>query len=179
MKVILFVIFTQNPTALRRWMLAGPEVVNLLQDFREEKDDGEDLLSHHEQYKAFQQDFLAKCSGLKESFLTFSNPFLERMDNLLALDTRLFASKEGQDLLMGAKKAGGELMQSFLDTRLCSSPNALYERIPKNKCHFFITESGKKAPIDKVKELKADMQLFAKLYLNAKTLNLDRDEFFR
>ncbi|KAE8737192.1 hypothetical protein FOCC_FOCC017347, partial [Frankliniella occidentalis] len=40
---------TQNPTALRRWMLAGPEITNLLQEFREEEDDEEDLLSHHEQ----------------------------------------------------------------------------------------------------------------------------------
>ncbi|KAK3912859.1 Chromosome-associated kinesin KIF4 [Frankliniella fusca] len=171
---------TQNPTALRRWMLAGPEVTNLLLEFREETDDGEDLLSHHEQYKAFQHDFLAKCSSLKESFETFSNPFTERLENLVALDTRIFASLEGQNNLFDAKQLGGVMMQKFIEERLCSNSKALFERIPKNKCQFFTTESQKRpAATDKVKELKADMELFAKLFLNTKTLNLDRDEFFR
>ncbi|KAK3909702.1 Cis-prenyltransferase 4, chloroplastic [Frankliniella fusca] len=170
---------TQNPTALRRWMVAGPEVTNLLQYFRDEADDGEDLLSHHEQYRAFQLDFLSKCSNLKESFSTFSNPFLERLENLLALDTRLFSTKEGQDALVKAEQTGRALMHNFIDHRLCSSPKSLFDRIPKTKCHFFSTESLKKPAVDKVLEMKTDMQLFAKLYLNTKTLNLDRDEFFR
>ncbi|KAK3908070.1 hypothetical protein KUF71_003202 [Frankliniella fusca] len=111
-------------------MLAGPEVTNLQREFRDETDDGEDLLSHHEQYKAFQLDFLAKCSSLKESFQTFSNLFLERMEHL-ALDTRLFATKAGQDSLFNARKTGCNLVQTFVEQRLTSSQKkGVYENNP-------------------------------------------------
>ncbi|KAK3911789.1 Phosphoenolpyruvate carboxylase [Frankliniella fusca] len=101
------------------------------------------------------------------------------MEHLLALDTRLFASKEGQDNLFNARKTGCNLVQTFVEQRLTSSQKKVFDRIPKNKCEFFSIESQKKQGIDKIKELKEDRELFAKLYLNTQTLNLDRNEFFR
>ncbi|KAE8737454.1 hypothetical protein FOCC_FOCC017082, partial [Frankliniella occidentalis] len=154
---------TENPIALRRWMLAGPEVTNLIKEFRAETDDEEDLLHHHEQYNAFQLDFLAKCSSLKGSFDTFSNPFLECLENLIALDTRVYASKEGQRILLNAKQVGQvgrATMQNLIDERLCSNAKVLYDRIPKNKCQIFSMESNKRTANGKVKELKYENHVF-------------------
>ena len=43
---------TENPTAFRRWMVAGPEQARLLEEFEAQclKENGPDSLQHHEQH---------------------------------------------------------------------------------------------------------------------------------
>jgi hypothetical protein len=132
---------------------------------------------HHEQYAARQSDFLQKCVAVKESFLSFGNPFLERNETLIALDTRVISGSEGVNALKIAKQKGNELFENFISERLCSRQKSIFDPIPKNKCKFFGVESSRPKQT-KVKELQLDLQLFSKLFVNAKILDLNLREFF-
>ncbi|KAJ8875536.1 hypothetical protein PR048_023431 [Dryococelus australis] len=67
---------TEDPTSLRRWSLAGPEVWRMLNEFMLPESGEGDYIPHHEQYRAFQKMFREETCALKESFLEYRNPFL-------------------------------------------------------------------------------------------------------
>ncbi|VDI61335.1 Hypothetical predicted protein [Mytilus galloprovincialis] len=85
---------TENMTQLQRWMVSGPEIARVINEFesaqeriKKDQSKGPDL-RHHEQVKSRQDTFSrqvkAFCSVLEE----MGNPFMEQSDDLLILDTR-------------------------------------------------------------------------------------------
>ena len=78
-----------NPAALRRWMVAGPEIsrvvakFELLQASSQINDD-----RHHEQHAGVQAAFLKEVKSLVAVIEEMVNPFMEESDDLLVLDTR-------------------------------------------------------------------------------------------
>ncbi|KAK3910165.1 ATP-binding cassette sub-family A member 9 [Frankliniella fusca] len=90
---------TQDPTSLRRFTVAGPEVGFILSKF-EDSQPLSQLMKHHEQYPYFQRRFLENCVAVKESFTHFGNPFLEQGPELLALDTRVVTIQKSVETLV-------------------------------------------------------------------------------
>ena len=70
---------TENPAALRRWMIAGPEIARIIQEFEEtpSKEVSEEKRRHHEEtpcvQAAFKKDVLSLVSAIEE----MGNPFQE------------------------------------------------------------------------------------------------------
>ena len=84
------VVLTENPAALKRWMIAGPEVARIIQEFEEAsfKEVSEEKSHHHEQtpgvQAAFKEDMLSLVSAIEE----MGNPFQEDSSDLLVLDSK-------------------------------------------------------------------------------------------
>ena len=81
---------TQNPEALQRWMVSGPEMTSLIEEFQAsmEKTAKESDL-HHEQTRSTQMTFLSQVKALSnviEEMETHS--FIHSSNDLLALDNR-------------------------------------------------------------------------------------------
>ena len=70
---------TEDPSALRRWMIAGPEVSHLVAQYEAEcgTKAGTDKTTHHEDSKRTQQDFLEKVDKLSKAMKEMGNPFQE------------------------------------------------------------------------------------------------------
>ena len=66
---------TENPSALRRWMIAGPEVARMVQEF--ENSASVDNCNHHEQTSAIQREFRKDVISVISSFEALGNPFTE------------------------------------------------------------------------------------------------------
>ena len=79
---------TENPSAFRRWMIAGPEQARLLTEFEVQFvcSDEETNLPHHEQNQSVQDLFHKHVQA------DMGNPFLEKCPELLTLHTRHCAS---------------------------------------------------------------------------------------
>ena len=80
---------TENPAALRRWMIAGPEVARIIQEFEETYSKvSEEKCHHHEQIPgvqaAFKEDVLSLVSAIED----MGNPFEEDSTDLLVLDSK-------------------------------------------------------------------------------------------
>ena len=70
---------TQNPEELRRWMVAGPEVVRMTAEFEAGMHKKVSLeTGHHEQTKSNQVNFAQHVKGLVEVMEEVGNPFWKK-----------------------------------------------------------------------------------------------------
>ena len=74
-------------TALRRWEIAGPELVRLLNEYEKCHCVGPeiDIGKHHEDCPAFQKMLFTDVNNLFNCYKDICNPFEE--DELIVLDT--------------------------------------------------------------------------------------------
>lgn len=120
---------TQDPTALRRWMIAGPEICRILKEFSDPVVNHD---RHHEQYPAFQEKNLRQVNAVQASFEEFGNPFQEYSSELVAIaDTG--AVKTLHDL----EENGKELYKTFVEKRLVEKTISLFQPIKNEKLKIF------------------------------------------
>ena len=62
--------FTESPAALRRWMVSGPEMARLINDFEASVHHSKDMVDmrHHEQRPRVQKSFLQDMKALKAAY---------------------------------------------------------------------------------------------------------------
>ena len=79
-----------NPHALQRWMVAGPEVSRVIDEFEtaQEQHVNKAQLLHHDQNESTQKTFKKDVRSLVAVIEEFGNPYLEETTDLLVLDTR-------------------------------------------------------------------------------------------
>ena len=77
---------TEDPSALRRWMVAGPEVSQLVAQYEIASEAKETVVhtNHHEQTAKVQQVFLERVDKLFQVFTDMGNPFKEESRDLLS-----------------------------------------------------------------------------------------------
>ena len=83
---------TQEPDALRRWMVSGPEVMMITGEFEATieglQKETSTATHHHEQTKSKQVTFAQHVVKLVEVIEEMGTPFLEEISDLFKLDTR-------------------------------------------------------------------------------------------
>ena len=82
----------QNPKAMLRWMVAGPEMARAISEFDTNcmisSKRGSQQQRHHEHTLSVQTSFARDMSSLVETINNYGNPFKEETSDLLVLDTR-------------------------------------------------------------------------------------------
>ena len=70
---------TESPAALQRWMVSGPEMARLINDFESAVNHAQVTIDkrHHEQRPGIQKAFLQDVKSLKAAFDEYGSPFLE------------------------------------------------------------------------------------------------------
>ena len=88
-------ILTENPTALRHWMICGPELARYTLEFEcpsWSDDSNVVLFPHHEEGLANQLSFKNKVQSLIDKINSFGNPFEDDCSELLILNMRACAN---------------------------------------------------------------------------------------
>ena len=86
---------TDNPSALQRWLVAGPEVTALIKDF----EDAHQLMGrrheviHHVQTANVQNAFRKDVCSLGNVMEELGNPFEEESEDLFVLNTKRLQSR--------------------------------------------------------------------------------------
>lgn len=168
---------TEDPSALRRWMIAGPEVQRLISDFACREADGDDEF-HHEQTPGFQRKFCDQCFALKETFLKFDNPFQIDTPELIALDTRCVVSEEAVENLHNFEKRGVAAYEQYVKERLVNKNISVHEKIPQIKWQIFSLPK-KTQHKSQVAVLKDEVNLFVRLFIICQAREFNLAEFFR
>ncbi len=111
---------TQNPTALQRWMVSGPEMARLIEEFQTsiEKDELESDRRHHEQTGSTQKTFFNQVNALSSVIEEMGNPFTEESGDLLVLDTRELSDPAVHSTMRTLEKKGQEQYDAFVKERL-------------------------------------------------------------
>ena len=74
------ICITENETALRRCMVAGPETARLLMEYEEKHSKKkEDSERHHEHIPSVQKNFLAQTKNVAELIEELNNPFADTL----------------------------------------------------------------------------------------------------
>ena len=115
---------TENPSALRRWMISGPEMARLVSEFEasmttEVEVQGAD---HHEVQRSSQVSFFKDMKSLVTTIEDFGNPFLEESEDLIVLDTKEIAGPASVTILRQIEAVGKERCNQFITERqsVCS-----------------------------------------------------------
>ena len=89
------VSLTDDPNALRRWMVAGPEVARAIGEFQDAmkpvNSENTEESKHHEENRSWQKLFVKDVCSLTSTIEELGNPFEEDSNGLLALDTKQIA----------------------------------------------------------------------------------------
>lgn len=99
---------TEDPGALRRWMVAGPEVSRLVAAYEAVScvKDATITNNHHEQNPSAQRRFAEKVESLLRVLKEMGNPFQEESAELLVLDTKNIADPALAELVDTHHKQG-------------------------------------------------------------------------
>lgn len=175
---------TQNEEAMRKWMLAGPEVARVLAMFKTSMighcSDDTMGTDHHEQGKSAQKLFKSEVRNLVQAIEQLGNPFLDRSKDLITLDTKTVADKSVAITVKYIEKAGKEQYQEFVKTRLQDRTVSVFDPIHKNKFPLFKSPQ-KKAPSklhQQIKVAKKDVRVFSDLYVSCQVRQGDMATFF-
>ena len=74
---------TVDPSALRRWMAAGPEIGRLIEEFDYEYGTFRAGFRHHEETESNQTSFLTSVKQMARSLDELGNPFIEETKDLI------------------------------------------------------------------------------------------------
>ena len=108
-----------NPGALKRWMVAGPEVVSTVNEFEALQTCNQITdHRHHEQHLGVQTSFLKEVKSLVAVIEEMGNPFLEQSQDLLVLNTRDILDLSVGESVRKAENVGEKQYHNFVEERL-------------------------------------------------------------
>ena len=100
---------TKNPAALRRWMVAGPKIAQMVEEFKEVIYDNKPAIE-----SAFAKDVVNLVSSFKE----LGSPLKEVGEDLIALHTKDIMNEEVVRTLRTVRQPGEQQFKTFLKERL-------------------------------------------------------------
>lgn len=170
---------TEDPAALRRWMVAGPEISRLIDEFtgicgnvHEKKQ------KHHEETHAAQKDFYAKVNRLLVTISEMGNPFEEESPDLYSLDTKDVVESGIADEILKLADKGRDQYRTFLSRMRDGDNPGFYEPLKKNKYRLFNPKQKSESSKSKLANLKDDCNLFSRLFISCQSRQCDLQEFF-
>jgi len=174
---------TDNPSALRRWMVAGPEVARLIDEFQDETDSWNKPpdTRHHDQSESVQSAFVKDVQSMVTVMEDFGNPFKEDSQDLLVLDTKKIAPPAAVDALRRAHKVGQMQFESFVRERLVERTKPLEDAIHRaiSKSLSSMVRQLQERSKEGTKGLKNDVGLFSRLYIGCQNRDVNLEEFFQ
>ena len=135
---------TENPAALRRWMVhvADPELSRMVEEFEgsftvsEERD-------YHEQKPGVQSTFLKDVVHTVSCFEELGNPFTEESKNLMVIHTKDIIDDSVVATVKNAHKIGEEQFCLFVKERSIDHSKPVTDPRKKNNLPTFSTPTKK------------------------------------
>ena len=157
---------TENPAALRRWMVSGPEMARLIGEFEvSTKKRNKTDFRHHEQRKHAQMTFGRDITSLTDVIKEMGNPFAENSKDLLVLGSRDLADPAVIDTLRQIKSVGQEQYDTYVNERLVNQTKPITDPIKRNNLPLFSrppVREKSRAQLQ-LSSLKNDCSLFSRL----------------
>ena len=174
---------TDNATALRRWMVARPQIARVIVEFEDFNmhPRNQEETRHREETPSVQNTFARDVRSLVAVIEELGNPFEEDTQDLLVLDTKEIADPTVIETVRNAKQIGQYQFEAFSKECIVDRTKSIEEAIHRNKLPLFATKRGPKIPKgnQQVNSLNNDVALFARLYIGCQTRDGNLEELFR
>ena len=173
---------TENPAALRRWMVSGPEMARVITEFQgtAEKRMKKPELKHHEHIKHTKIAFARDVKSLTGVMGEMGNPFCDDSKDLLVLDSRDLADPAFINTVCQIEILGQEQYDTYVNERLVNQTKPITNPIKRNNLPLFSRPPVREKSRSQlqVSSLKNDCFLFSRLFIASQTRDGDLDEFF-
>ena len=176
---------TDNPSALTRWVVGGPKISRMIQEFQTSLGVNQGSLSvpdesHHKQRKRFQENFKSDVANLASLIQDTGNPFLERGTDFVTLHNDDIVGPVVHALLQKLHVLGVEQYEAFVRDRLTGRTKKTSEPIKRNNALMISGRRRKKktAKSYQISSLKSDCRLYSRLYIVCQTRSRGLDDFF-
>ena len=173
---------TDNATALRRWMVARPQIARVIVEFEDFNmhPRNQEETRHHEETPSVQNTFARDVRSLVAVIEELGNPFEEDSQDLLVLDTKEIADPTVIETVRNAKQIVQYQFEAFSKECIVDRTKSIEEAIHRNKLPLFATKRGPKIPKgnQQVNSLNNDVALFARIYIGCQTRDGNLEEFF-
>ena len=126
---------TENPTAFRRWMICGPEIAKVLEEFETQYGSaGENNAAgtHHTDGQSLQNAFHQQTHNLLDIFIQHGNPFEDDGPELIVLDTRNCADQAVVDTVRSMQNLGTKQYQQFVSDIFVNQSKSIHDTIKRN-----------------------------------------------
>lgn len=154
---------TDNPSAFRKWMIAGPEQARLLKEFEKK------FMSnvHHEEGFCTQKTFHEQAKNLVQAISEMGNPFLDATPELLVLDTRNITDESVVTTVRSVEALGKEQYEAYHESVIKDRSLSIHESIKRNSLSLFRhpTPKNKSKQTGQISMLKHDVELFSRCTL--------------
>ena len=172
-------ILLNDNTALMKWMVAGPEIAEMVEAFRSENVQ-ERALKHHEDTNAFEKQLRKDVKALCYVFEVHGNPFDDPDDNLVHLISKMIMNEEAVDSVKRVKDLGERQFRQYVEKRLIKCEVPIHEKIEKNKLVLFRAKNKVCSSKGKMKavSLKQEKYLYASLFVACQLRDCNLTEFF-
>ena len=173
---------TQNPSALRRWLLSGPEISRLVNQFEHsylESNEEEKQHPHHEQNLQNQKNFQVQVNKLSSVIQEMGNPFTDDFEELVNLDSRHCMDVSAVSSLRKLESIGKKQYKEFTKSVFEDRSKSIHDPIKRNSITIFEQKHRIiKHQVNKIKVLQNNVSLFGQLFIAMQSRDSDLDEFF-
>ena len=160
---------TENESALQRWLICGPEISRLIDEF-EDTDDIEhnDVLEHH--------DVNLVMTEIDE----LGNLFMDNSLDMYNIDTKEMVDKKVMETLNTIEETGKNQFFEYFKTRISERSISITNTISKNKFFLFSAPKSKDSTKkdDQLKAAKNNVALFSRLFIACQSREGDLEQFF-
>ena len=126
---------TKNPSAFRRWMVAGPEKARILTEFESQfLESKEHSNQQHKQSHSTQQLFKKQVNKLYGTVSSMGNPFMDDSPGILILDTRNCTNDAVVSTVRTIEELGSTQYQQYVTTVIKNRTASIF--INHNFCRF-------------------------------------------
>ena len=170
---------TENPQMLERWMVAGPELSRVVEEFEGVQNElGE--LPHHQEGRASRRRFLSHVRDLINVILMNGNPFEEQLRGLVSLGDKVCESPTSAHSVYFIESTGNEQFKNYQESILHSRKIALTAPINRSKLQMYEDTKVKRKSAMKLKvdHFKHQAEFFGKIFLTLESRDGDLKEFF-
>ena len=172
---------TENPGALHRWMVSGPEMARVIAEFQATAEKRQKKSEFkHEQTKHTQSAFAQDVKAFSGAIRDVGNPFSEDSKDLLVLNSRDIADPAVINTVCNIDKLGQEQYDTYVNERLLDQTKPITDPIKRNNLPLFSrspTREKSRTQLQ-VSSLKNDCSLFSRLFIASQTRDGDLDDFF-
>jgi hypothetical protein len=128
---------TENPAALHKWILVGPEMARLVTEMEASMEEKKSSFKHHEEAPGVQASFAKNVKDLVKKFEDFGNPFQEQSKELLTIDTKDVMDRKVVASICTAQELGNKQYQKYISERIASDNLPITDIIPRNSLLSF------------------------------------------
>ena len=170
---------TEKPNILERWMVSGPELCRVVEEFEGVQNELAELPLLQEG-RVSQRRFLSHVRDLIDVILVNGNPFEEQLTGLVSLDDKVCESPISAYSVYFIESTGKEQFKTYQESILPSRKIALTTSIERNKLQMYKdTKVKRKSALKlKVDHFKQQAEFFGKIFLTLESRDGDVKEFF-